>query len=181
MEGFFQHPTWFGATWRTVAESLVARAPRGFSELAERRSVGLQVRRTDYVTQGWDLSPDFYLAGLRAIRAEGANVVAMSDEPSFVPWFAEVVRPLGCRVIAPEPLTGRKAEDDFWNFAACSALLPANSTFSWWAAAAATARDPGVRVAYPTPWLPNRWGPDPVPDLSLPGWQAIPSGLPERA
>jgi hypothetical protein len=180
MEGYFQNPTWFRGTWRTVAEALHARAPSGFAELSRLPRIGLHVRRADYVDLGWDLSPDFYLAALRAVGAEQSAIVGISDEPSFLPWLAEVVRPLGCKVVAPEPLTGRPAEDDFWNFAACSVLLPANSTFSWWAAAVASARDSRVRVAYPRPWLPDLWAPDPVPDFGLPGWEAIPSRLSAR-
>jgi hypothetical protein len=181
LQGFFQHPDWFLDSWRNLAREVVDRAPAGFTELADRRRIVVHVRRTDYVREGWDLGPHFYRDALRALGAEGREVVLVSDEPRFREWFRESVHSLDCSVVGPEILTGRSEVDDFWNVAAARTAVVANSSYSWWAAAVATARDDRVRVAYPRPWFPNRWTRTSPPDLGLPGWTASDSGLPEVA
>ena len=179
LEGFFQNPDWYGDTWREVAQLLLDAVPPGFTQLRAQRRCAVHVRRRDYVTVGWDMGPDYYRASMAALGIHDCDVVVVSDEPSFVPWFAAALRSLGCTTVAPEPLTGDPIVDDFWNAAAAGRLVAANSTFSWWAGAVATALDPLTPIAYPTPWIVNRWSCRPLPDLALSGWMPFPSGLPE--
>ena len=112
------------------------------------------------------------------LRGEGIEeVVLQADEPAFIPWLRRFVESAGLRVVDPVRLTGEPARDDFWNLVAGATLVLPNSTFSWWAGAVATARDPDVRVLYPDPWLPNRWTAEELPDMGLPGWTSVPSHL----
>ncbi len=181
LDTFAQHPGWWADDWRTVVTALVAKAPPGYAELVARQRVVISLRqRADYVRETWQLPLRYYTDLFANLRAAGVEeVVLQADEPAFIPWLRSVVESAGLRVGEAVRLTGEPARDDFWNLAAASTLAIPNSTFSWWAAAVATGRDPLVRVLYPTPWLPNRWTAGPVPDLGLPGWTPLPSHLPE--
>jgi hypothetical protein len=179
LEGFFQNPEWFDDSWREVVQVLLDAAPTGFAELRAERRCTVHVRRRDYVPAGWDMGPEYYRVSMEALGIRDCEVTVVSDEPGFVPWFTDALRPLGCTAVPARPMTGAAIVDDFWNVAAAGALVAANSTFSWWAAAVATVLDPRTPIAYPTPWIVNRWNRRPLPDLGLPGWTSFPSGLPE--
>ncbi len=179
LETFAQHPGWWADDWRTVASELAAQAPTGYDELVARRRAVINVRqRADYVREMWQLPPAYYDAVVDRLRGEGIEeVVLQADEPAFIPWLRRFVESAGLRVVDPVRLTGEPARDDFWNLVAGATLVLPNSTFSWWAGAVATARDPDVRVLYPDPWLPNRWTAEELPDMGLPGWTSVPSHL----
>ncbi len=180
LRGFFQHPAWWADDWMTVARALVARAPDGYADLvAHERAVISLRQRGDYSRLGWALMPGHYDQVIDALRALGcAEVVVLADELALIPWFTRVLEAAGLRVLAPTRLTGDKATDDFWNLAAARTMALPNSTFSWWAGAVATARDPEVNVLFPDPWLRNYWSDAGTPRLGLPGWQAIASEFP---
>lgn len=179
LDTFCQHPGWWQDDWRTVVAALLERAPAGYAELVQRRRTVINLRqRADYIRETWQLPLAYYDRLMGELAQSGvAEVVIQADEPAFLPWFQRLVESAGLRVIDHVDLTGEPARDDFWNLAAGSTLAIPNSTFSWWAAAVATARDDGARVLYPTRWLPNRWTSTPIPDMGLPGWTSLPSHL----
>ena len=178
LAGFFQNPEWYATTIDGVVDALLARAPTGFSALADKKPLVVHLRRTDYIRAKWDLPPSYYLRVLDAMGFAGKTVTVVTDDVRFVPWFAEAMSPLGCTFTEPAHLSDSPAHNDFWNVAASAGIVMANSTFSWWASVVAM-RSADVRVAYPQPWIVNRWSGVTIPDLGLPGWEVYPSGLPE--
>ena len=177
LDGYFQHHAWWSPTWAQVARELHSVSPAGFEELRRESRVVVKLRRSDYISNGWQLSDHFYEQAFEVLQVRNREVTAICEDHDYLPEFAAFARRFGCTLAAPVTLTGNPNLDDFWNLAAASTLVLANSSYCWWAAAVAEEGSPETKVAYPTPWLPNTWSTNPTPDMGLPGWHSLSSGF----
>ncbi len=175
LDGFFQHRDWWSESWPWVADVINSRAPKQLEYARSRRKSAMKVRRSDYVGRGIVLTDDFYRRAIRELGMDGLDVVLVCEDEACLPHFKAMLAETGCTASTPEAWTGNPNFDDFWNLAAAPTQILANSSYCWWAAAAAQVAMSDTRVAYPVPWLPNEWSEGPLPDMGLPGWTAVPT------
>lgn len=125
------------------------------------RTIGLHVRRGDYVGNPMLLSPTYYRDALRALVATHSldvsnfTVSVYSDDPTWCQSHLD----LGLRT---EFATPASTLQDFTSLMACEYLVLSRSTFSWWAAS--LPERPRRNVIAPYPFTPYQR------DLELPGW-----------
>lgn len=118
---------------------------------APKPTIGVHVRRGDYVGLGNALSADWYWAAVqqaRTLLGEKGTIVVQSDDPEWCRMnlpFADFVAPASV-----EPMAA------FSELASCNCLVMSASTFSWWAGFLG-----GMPVVYPDwhsfPPAPHGW------------------------
>jgi len=175
LDGYWQSERYFAA----IADQLRRELTPGDAAPAEVReleaairgaeSVGVHVRRGDYVTEARTAAfhgtcePDYYRAAAERVRevAGQPHFFVFSDDPGWVRAHLAFLGP--STVIGPG---GRaRPHDDMRLLSLCRHAIIANSSFSWWGAWL-TDR-PGKRVV-----APARWFSDPSIDTS----DLIPAG-----
>lgn len=171
LDGYFQHPTWWGPSWLGLAEEIAERRPAGLDPYREGAPAAVKLRRSDYLDLGWAL-PGSWLR--RAIERSGIRdqpVIVAAEDAETHAFARMILAEFGCSAEMTPAFTGNRNLDDFWALAGASSIVSANSSYSWWAAAVSMALNEGeTTVIYPEPWLPNDWSDDPLPDFGLPGW-----------
>ena len=173
LNGYFQHPSWWNNSWRTVATQIADRAPR---EVLEARGSGpavVKIRRSDYLDLGWALSADWLVRAFQALGLVDRDVIVLAEDSDGRDFALPIVREFGCSVVAAPRFVADPDLNDFWTLAHAQVIVCANSSFSWWGAAVAEVLG-GAHVGYPNPWLPNQWADEPLPDLGLPHWLPVP-------
>lgn len=183
LEGFFQNREWWWPTWKLVAHLINDQRPARVDDLRGRSNTVVKLRRSDYVGRGIVLSDDYYRSALDVLGVFDCPVVVICEDPEATIQFEGLLRERGCSREPAEQITGNSSIDDFWNLAAGSRHVLANSSFSWWAAAVAEVAGANgnsgleigtqTHVVYPRPWLPNAWSHGPIPDMGLPAWCAL--------
>lgn len=95
-------------------------------------SVGVHVRRGDFVKHGWDKDSDYYKKGLKWFRTmiPNARFFFVSDD---VAWTFEQFGH-NDDVIVIDMKTSTKDIDEFFLLSSCKHQLISESTFGWWAA-----------------------------------------------
>ena len=109
-------------------------------------TVGVHVRRGDYIPLGCDLPAEYYSRAFAALQQRiGKEVlpVIFSDD---LEWAAENLS-LSPRQIVRKPDT---PVADFWHFGQCDHQIISNSTFSWWGAW--LNKNPSKVVVAPRDW-----------------------------
>lgn len=95
-------------------------------------SVGVHIRRGDFVNLGWDKGRAYYDKGMNLLRkrVEGVVFFVVSDD---VDWAR---RQYGNQkdVIIVDICTATKDIDEFFILSSCKHQLISESTFGWWAA-----------------------------------------------
>lgn len=144
LTGYWQSEKYFVAVADAIRRDLTPQSPLDSrnAELAERLansvSVGLHVRRGDYITNPQADSchgvcpTEYYAAAVRLIeeRVSGTEFYAFSDDPE---WVRDNLRlPRHLEVLAVNP--PEAAHLDLYLMSCCRHQIIANSTFSWWAA-----------------------------------------------
>ncbi len=175
LDGFFQHPKWWRDSWHWVADRINDNAPPQVQVLRNLERPAIKVRRSDYVGRGIVLTDEYYRASIAALELKDETITVVCEDFACLPEFQELLAEANCSLRATESITGNRNFDDFWNLVASPRQVLANSSYCWWAAAAAQAAMPQTRVTYPVPWLPNTWSSGPLPDMGVPGWLAIPT------
>jgi hypothetical protein len=136
-----------------------------FASLLSKPTVGLHVRRADYVglSQAFvPLSIDYYRAAMRLFPAD-SHFVVFSDDPA---WCREGFK--GERV---EVMSGNPGYADLYLMAACRHQIIANSSFSWWAGY--LNGNPDKRVVAPKAWFGPALSRNDTRDLLPAGWVTI--------
>ena len=175
LDGFFQHRDWWSESWSWVADLINRSAPVCLNDLRAQRRTAMKVRRSDYMGRGIVLSDDYYRRAVRALAIYDQEVTLVSEDERCLPHFERMLAETGCVIRSPDSLTGNPNFDDFWNLAAASTQVLANSSYCWWAAATANVGMLDTQAAYPVPWLPNEWSQGPLPDMGLAGWISLPT------
>lgn len=172
LNGYFQHPTWWVNSWRGVAEMIAEQAPGVVREGTKSGPAVIKIRRSDYLGLGWALSEEWLSRAIEALDIAGNDVHLLAEDEETRGFAMPVVRDHGCQVHDAPHLVDDPHMNDFWTIAQGRIIISANSSFSWWASAVAEVLH-GATVAYPTPWLPNTWSKEELPDMGLPGWLAV--------
>ncbi len=141
-------------------------------ELSEKQIVALHVRRGDYSAEAdryglLDLS--YYQNALEKLKKANCvwdEVWIFTDDPESV--SREIAPHLGCDVAVVRPPKESHAAESMTLMSQCSALVIANSTFSWWAGYLGREKP----VIYPRTWY--RGMPAPT-DLIPEAWIAVAS------
>lgn len=114
-------------------------------------SIGVHVRRGDFVTLGWSLGSDFYRESVARMRAvfQEARFFLVSDDPD---WCRANRRELGFEesddLLVVEGNSGLNSFRDMQALTLCRHLIISNSTFSY--LAALLNRNPDKLVLNPT-------------------------------
>lgn len=176
LNGYFQHPGWWGDSWRALASELAERGPQALSSYQADAPAVVKLRRSDYLSLGWALPERWLRDALSRSGLRDRPVIVAAEDDEARSFAAPVLADFGCTPESVPAFTGNPNIDDFWAIAGASTIIAANSSYAWWAAAIATVlRDGQATVIYPDPWLPNAWSDSPLPDLGLPGWIAEPT------
>jgi hypothetical protein len=173
LDGYWQSARYFAPVAEAVRAELTLpglgpRAAELAARIAAGPSVGLHVRRGDYVrdpriarTHG-ALPPDYHRRAV-ALAAEGLGVpefFVFTDDPDWVAAELDLGVPFTLA-------RGLSAHEDLRLLSLCRARAIANSSFSWWAA---WLGGPG-RVVAPARWFgPERMRTRRLDDLFPPGW-----------
>jgi hypothetical protein len=129
----------------------------------QRRTVGMHIRRSDYVKLGWNLPESYYNDCLLKCKAEPADVVIFTDD---VEW-CEQHFPY-CAIFEAQGNSTPKDVLDLFSFSSCKTMILANSSYSWWAAFLNDSEN--KTVFYPSPWFKNENYNDKIAE---PDWIAV--------
>lgn len=96
------------------------------------KSVGVHIRRGDFVGLGWDCGSDYYSRGMDLLRRElhTPHFFIVSDD---VKWATEMFgNEKDVTIVSVETKT--KDIDEFFLLSSCKHQVISESTFGWWAA-----------------------------------------------
>lgn len=146
-ESIYYHGYWINCHWYlNVRDSIVSDLcfpePDEYNRhlcLAMEKgiSIGVHVRRGDFVSLGWTTATSFYHEAVTRMKSvfEQAHFFVFSDEPQ---WCREHAQELGFSpedtVSFPDQNTGAKSFWDMYHMTRCSHLIISNSSFSYLAA-----------------------------------------------
>ncbi len=107
-------------------------------------SVGVHIRRGDFVRLGWDKGVDYYKRGMNEMRTlfETPHFYIVTDEAEWARMqFAEERD-----VTVVDVNTETKDIDEFFLLSSCNHQIVSESTFGWWAAYLNTSKDAKIMV-----------------------------------
>lgn len=138
---------WFGDEPFAAIKEEIRAAVRYAPRAVQSRTVGVHVRRGDYIGGPWvELGPAYYRRAADLIAEElggGASFVIVSDD---IEWCRA-----NLQLEHPHTFSGGTAEQDFMILRSCRHHIIANSTFGWWAAWLAAHKD--QIVVAPEQWF----------------------------
>jgi hypothetical protein len=102
-------------------------------------SLGIHVRRGDYINQGWVLPVEYYRLAIKETRnrVNDVNLFFFSDDIKWVREHTQRMLPDGfpsSKVHYVDCNDGEEAYEDLRLMQSCHHNIIANSTFSWWGA-----------------------------------------------
>ena len=172
-EGYWQSIQYVNIARASLMKEFAHGEPNAYNrDLIERisnsNSVGIHVRRGDYVTNpafGGICDLEYYKKAIEKIEPEGKTFFVFSNDTT---WCEESIYPLlkGSEAII---VNGNKGQDSFWDMhllSYCKQLIIANSSFSWWGAV--------LNKNNPMVVAPKKWNNHVSnPDLYDPKWVRI--------
>ncbi len=134
LEGFWQNPAYFSDARRHLQEvvaparPLSAPAAELLREIQTGESVGIHIRRGDFVKLGWDSGIDFYQQGMAKMRElrKNCNFYVFTDDK---PYAREKLPEASDIKIVDAPFL-----EEFFLLKNCRHQIVSESTFGWWAA-----------------------------------------------
>ena len=181
LNGYFQSWRYFESIATDLRETLLAASPTSAWSRAETTRldaggpwIAVHVRRGDYASAkniGYHglLGPDYYEGALTALNESipNARLVLFSDDPEQATALVEPLHHVDHVVIPPAEA---HPMESLTLMSRASAVITANSSFSWWGAwLADPARTPATA---PTPWFAGSGHPE--EDLCPPQWVRLP-------
>lgn len=181
LTGYFQSWKYFNDIASSLRSELILKSPRSsWFDVMENDikrsgpSIAVHVRRGDYLrtrnaAYHGVLGRDYYARALESLRANGVSgrLVIFSDEPNSA---AELISGLG-DIHLVHPTENVHPMESIALMSRCSAVVTANSSFSWWGAWLA---DPALTtVVSPAPWMRSSLLDD--RDLRPTSWLSVPS------
>lgn len=144
IDGYWQSEKYFSNIRNQLLKDFTLKSPLSLNsqrlaeEITNSQSVGIHVRKTDYLSNFQtkkyyaDCGEDYYKKAMDLISTKISNPLfyVFSDEPS---WFKENVD-TGFNVVYVEGNAGANSYEDMYLMSLCKHTIIANSTFSWWAA-----------------------------------------------
>lgn len=132
-----------------------------YGELLKRETVGIHIRRGDYVRLGITLSKEYYTQALSNFT-DGETIIFFSDD---IPWCINAFDP--DRKKGYVFINGEKDFIDLYVMSMCKNHILSNSTFSWWGSWLST----GAKKIYaPDIWCEKSQTPDEFDDIYCPSW-----------
>lgn len=131
IRGWFQNRSYFNHR-RDDVKKWIGEIP-----LLNSTFTGIHIRKTDYVTLGWDLKDEYYEECIR--RANPEKLVIFTDSPDD-PYVKKLIREGG-------QLCLESAEKSMFLLGTCGKQIMSRSTFSWWSAFLSKPKE----VYYPRP------------------------------
>lgn len=172
LNGYFQHPSWWRNSWRTVATRIAEQAPREVWEDRGSSPAVVKIRRSDYLDLGWALSQAWLAHAFQAAGLMNTDVIVLAEDLEGKDFAAPVLQEFGCSVMPAPTYVPNPDLNDFWILARAHVIISANSSFSWWGAAVAEVFG-GASVVYPEPWLPGLLADEPVARMGLNHWMPV--------
>lgn len=101
-------------------------------EISNEQSVGVHIRRGDFVRLGWDKGAEYYTRGMEMLREkiEKSHFYIVTDD---VKWACEQYADVEDVTIV-DVHTYTKDIDEFFLLSSCYHQIISESTFGWWAA-----------------------------------------------
>lgn len=136
--GFWQNTAYFDRYRTDLSQQfqpnyeLDVRVENLLKEIKTTNSVGVHIRRGDFVGLGWDKGRDYYDLGFGYIKAHesGCKFFVVSDD---IQWVTEQYgNREDIRIINLNTTT--KDIDEFFLLSSCNHQIISESTFGWWAA-----------------------------------------------
>ncbi len=164
IDGYWQSYRYFESHAAQIRKELSFKKPLSGKNLeisghvAQTSSVGVHIRRGDYITNpafakvhGF-LGVDYYVKAVRLIRETIPSpiFVVFSED---IAWARENLQ-LGQDAVFVSHNTGMSSYEDMRLMSMCKHNIVANSSFSWWAAW--LNNNPDKMVVYPSNWLAGR-------------------------
>jgi len=166
--GGLNEPSWWYGYWqsREVVLGVLAGVRAEVREpIPVGNTIGVHVRRSDFVALGLELTAEYYCSAVRRLHQAHpsvSSVVVFSDDPS---WCAENLH-FDLRTTIAQ---GGSASDDLLALAGHEYLVLSRGTFGWWAA---HLQDRAAQsVVYPVPYVPG--SPEAARLLIDPDWIAL--------
>lgn len=131
VHGFFQNKKYFNHR-RDLIKSWLGKIPATNPDCT-----GIHIRKTDYVTLGWDLKDDYYDECLRLANPE--KLVIFTDSPGD-PYVKKLIA-AGGQLCLEGP------ERSMFLLGTCGKQIMSRSTYSWWSAFLSSPE----KVYYPRP------------------------------
>lgn len=159
LDGYFQHPQYAARATQEVATAL---ADRVTGAHVRPGTIGVHLRRGDYVTLGYQLSIDFYETAVTQIDPKHrCSVLVASDDRMAAAHLCDRLQALGWQAELAEGT--REPHEDMLTLASCQHYVMSNSTYSWWAANVGDIvwSGHGRVVISPDPWAPGHGQPTP--------------------
>lgn len=134
LEGFWQHPEYFSAAREhlqeiTVPDYQLSREVAAlWTQIEAGESVGIHIRRGDFIKLGWDSGLDFYCNGIEKMRQllGPCSFYVFTDDK---PWARE-----NLKNVENLQVVDFSALDEFFLLKKCKHQIVSESTFGWWAA-----------------------------------------------
>ena len=172
--GYFQHQGY----WADVIDPIAAMVCDELS-IADQPSgstVGIHIRRGDYLAEGWALGPAYYRHALDAMVAQVVEPVfrVIGADAAFVVGLTRQLEADGYQVDQDQGPAGHPDPTiaDLIRLAECDHLVTSNSSFAWWGGALGDHVHRGRRrlVVLPAVWPNNE---EAAETLRRPDWVAV--------
>lgn len=179
INGYWQCPKYFEHHRKELIQALslpkdnAEYVAKQYLELSQgKKTLGIHVRRTDYLLNKWELPIEYYSQALNMIIDQSLKVLIFTDDQK---WCAQYLSPL---------LNGRQVKyvneadyHELFLMTLCDNLIIANSSFSWWGAFLSQKAN---KIVCPSPWLIDKnTGLELCPDIypsgntSSPKWDKL--------
>jgi hypothetical protein len=163
--GYWQNEGYFSGSGEVIRRDFVLRSPpttasaRLLDEIRENQSVGVHVRRGDYVHNP-QIAAEYNVCDLDYYRRACERVAASVITPRYYVFSNE---PVWCKQNLPflrdSVVVDTNPPEEPWEdlrlMAACKHFVIANSSLSWWAAW--LGNYPGKTVVAPARWCVSNW------------------------
>lgn len=144
LDGYWQNERYFAGYGKVIRSDLRVTSPIGekssqlLNEISGSNSVGIHVRRGDYVTGEIKpeahhvLSGDYFIDAMQrmAVETPGARFFVFSDDQD---WARDNISAMPSMTFIDQH-GPNEAHEDLRLMSACKHQIISNSTFSWWAA-----------------------------------------------
>jgi hypothetical protein len=164
LQGYWQSERYFSKHTAAIRSDFTFRQPligqnaQTASDILDDVSVGIHVRRGDYVNNAKTLAmldtctPEYYFKAIESLRQRvpDTRFFAFSDEPQ---WVAKVLVPRYPDLVVVSHNRAENSYNDMRLMSLCRHHIIANSSFGWWGAWLNP--DPGKIVIAPRNWFAN--------------------------
>lgn len=105
---------------------------RTIEEIKKNLSVGVHIRRGDFLNLGWSKGEDYYVNAIKLILSKlpAPRFYIVSDDPE---WCRKTFNSMP-DIVVLELSSKHKDIDEFFILSNCKHLIISESTFGWWAA-----------------------------------------------